>query len=578
MQSNNWFRYIMLLLCVTAILGGRMIQPRLARMRNTYALVSRPSSEGVPPEYILASAALGGFRGLFLTTLWVRAQNMKNDGMFYEMVDIYNIITKLEPNFHNAWAFQAWDLAYNVSVEHNNGEDRVFWVFRGVDMLRKQGIPKNPRIPELCNELAWFFHHKIGQETDWANPLYRAYLFRQVERAFQIKRGRDKPLDGDTQTAYLAEMSALPEERGKLFEDPEFSRIAGELKALGFDIFKDGKALFSRHDRPAGAGKVMAEEYARDMVRRARLWVIAGNIRRELGMDPRRMYRLADRFGPIDWRTPFAHALYWSSQAYQVWQESNPREPSLKFERLMRSSLISLVYQGRIFETEDGYPYYVPDFRLFDGVVKHIEATLEYFKKFKRKDGSTLPMTGFKSGYHNFLQDAVFKLYFDGRKRHATRILNKLAKITDNERFKMSLELFIKKNFAEWIDSPSWKDSLIFMQSTLATGYFYLAVGDIKAYEYQSALADYFYRKYCIRRWNPRRANPNDPDYRHTVPPMDEIKKGVLMAIVSGYDPRFRRRIIQRNLQVRVRGREPAVWNAVEFEIRKMMKRQQQAQ
>jgi hypothetical protein len=29
------------------------------------------------------------------------------------MVDLCNLITKLQPGMHQAWAFQAWDLAYN---------------------------------------------------------------------------------------------------------------------------------------------------------------------------------------------------------------------------------------------------------------------------------------------------------------------------------------------------------------------------------------------------------------------------------------------------------------------------------
>ena len=137
----------------------------------------------------------------------------------------------------------------------------------------------------------------------------------------------------------------------------------------------------------------------------------------------------------------------------------------------------------------------------------------------------------------------------------------------------MSLGEFIRRNFAEWIDSPSWKDSLLFLQGTISTAYFYLAVGDIKTYTYQRALADYFYRRYCLQRWNPKRKNPDDPDYRHTVPPLETIARSVVVAIMRGYDPRFARPSLRRGLRLRLRLREPGVWRAARYELERAKRR-----
>ncbi len=102
------------------------------------------------------------------------------------MADMYRIISRLQPSHSAAWRFQAWDLSYNISRRFPESyDDRVFWVFRGLDLLRKEAIPGNRRSPELYWELAWFFHHKIGLDFDEAYPDYQRHLWTQVDGALR---------------------------------------------------------------------------------------------------------------------------------------------------------------------------------------------------------------------------------------------------------------------------------------------------------------------------------------------------------------------------------------------------------
>ena len=125
MGHSGWRRWVLALVGLGMLIGSRPVSERARVIAEEHELFSRQVDGATPPEYILASSLLGGFRGVIITALWIRAQEMKNDDRYYEMVDIYNIITKLQPTFPAAWAFQAWDLTYNVSVEQLMGKRRL---------------------------------------------------------------------------------------------------------------------------------------------------------------------------------------------------------------------------------------------------------------------------------------------------------------------------------------------------------------------------------------------------------------------------------------------------------------------
>ncbi len=73
--------------------------------------------EGAPPVLQFTTVALGGFRGLIANALWLRMNQLQEDGKYFEMVQLADWITKLQPRFTSVWVFQAWNMAYNISVK-----------------------------------------------------------------------------------------------------------------------------------------------------------------------------------------------------------------------------------------------------------------------------------------------------------------------------------------------------------------------------------------------------------------------------------------------------------------------------
>ena len=88
--------------------------------------------------------ALGGFRGLISNFLWIRANDLQQEDKFFEMVQLADWITDLEPHFEQVWAFQAWNMAWNISVKFKDFSDRWRWVERGMELLRDTACATTP--------------------------------------------------------------------------------------------------------------------------------------------------------------------------------------------------------------------------------------------------------------------------------------------------------------------------------------------------------------------------------------------------------------------------------------------------
>src|SRR5271157_4633319 len=143
-------RTILLLLLVAGLLvGAGFVQQSLNRDRDRLGLTRVQPLENAPPVLAFTTVALGGFRGLISNALWMRATDLQDEDKFFEMAQLADWITKLEPNFVQVWLVQAWNMAYNISVKFKEtapGEfpDRWRWVKRGIELLRDDGLRFNP--------------------------------------------------------------------------------------------------------------------------------------------------------------------------------------------------------------------------------------------------------------------------------------------------------------------------------------------------------------------------------------------------------------------------------------------------
>ena len=79
----------------------------------------------------------------------MRANDLQHDDKYFEAAQLADWITDLEPHFAQVWDFQAWNMAYNISVKFKENapgdySDRWRWVDRGIELLRDRGLRYNP--------------------------------------------------------------------------------------------------------------------------------------------------------------------------------------------------------------------------------------------------------------------------------------------------------------------------------------------------------------------------------------------------------------------------------------------------
>jgi hypothetical protein len=221
--------------------GSSQMQGRLNADRQAYGFTRLTVLSNAPPILAFTTVALGGFRGLISNALWMRASELQEEERYFEMVQLSDWITTLEPHFTEVWTMQAWNMAYNISVKCKDFEERWKWVKRGLDLLHK-GLKANPGEANIYRELSWIFRHKIGQNLDDAHILYKIRWAQQMQNV----------LGGHPDFAALIH-PRTPEERER--------------------------------------ARILREDYQ---------------------MDPAIIQEIDTTFGPLDWRLPDAHAIYWA--------------------------------------------------------------------------------------------------------------------------------------------------------------------------------------------------------------------------------------------------------------------------
>jgi hypothetical protein len=166
-------KILLLLLAAALLVGSGQVQKSLNRDRKELDLTRMAPLENAPPLLAFTTVALGGFRGLISNFLWIRANDLQQEDKYFEMVQLANWITDLEPHFPQVWAFQAWNMAWNISVNFKDFSDRWRWVERGMELLRDDGLRYNPNSILLHQQLSWIFQSKMGQNMDDANLYYK---------------------------------------------------------------------------------------------------------------------------------------------------------------------------------------------------------------------------------------------------------------------------------------------------------------------------------------------------------------------------------------------------------------------
>src|SRR5467141_3588492 len=339
-MSSRLYKAGLLATAAILLIGVSRFQQSLNRQRAEPELgLTRGVGLGsnAPPVLAFTTVALGGFRGLIANALWIRANDLQQDGKYFEMVQLADWITKLEPSLTQVWTVQAWNMAYNISVKFTNPYDRWRWVQRGIELLRDDGLRYNPREALMYRELAWFFQHKMGQNMDDAHMVYKR--------------------------EWAKEMNAV-----------------------------------------LGSGRPDFNELINPTTEQAR--VRAERIQNHYKMDPRKMKEADDLYGPLEWRLPEAHAIYWA----QVGLTESKKKELITLRRVIYQSMHMSVLRGRLISIDP--LRFGPDFSKVDQANAAYESMI-------RDD--TEMRDAIKRAHRNYLKELIYLLYSNNRMADAGR-------------------------------------------------------------------------------------------------------------------------------------------------------------
>ena len=383
---------IILLLLLAAVCfwqAGRLQQP-LVQMRRDLHLSTGEPLENTPPLVAFTTVALGGFRGVIADLLWLRASSLQQDGKYFELVQLADWITKLEPRMKQVWAFHAWNMAYNVSVLFNNPADRWRWVRQGIALLRDEGLRYNPGEPNLYRELALIYNHKMSGNSDQMNLYYKRWW---------------------------------AEEMGQLFDGPRPDYAA-----------------------PRDSARVQ-------------------KMRTEYKLDPALMQQVDRKYGPLDWRLPQAHAIYWAWRAKPFASGFD----AVQIERMIFQTMADAALQGGLF-VNPAEKIFIPgpNLAVFE------KARQAYEEAIAANPGEA----SMQSGHRNFLRSAVMMLYTHHRLSEARKTFDDLRRRYPAPEYALGLDAFVYANLTVLMENISQREATGIVLGALQQSWFWLAMGD----------------------------------------------------------------------------------------------------
>lgn len=492
------------------------VQNRMNAIRIDEQLTDTEPIDNAPPLVAFTTVALGGFRGLVANYLWLRSQRMQELGNYFETVQLASWITKLQPRFTGATAFLAWNMAYNVSVTFTRPEDRWRWVQRGIELIRDEALTYNPGDPELFQQLGWIYQHKMGKDLDDANRYYKTQLAWEMIRVFGplanrwdiIAQGALTParLEAQIGSEAYTEFQRILARQGWTFDDLERE----------FRDSPDGmipETVAKAIDALGIYGEV-------DTSLRHR-W-----LRNHYRLDPAIIDAITRAFGPLDWRLPEAHAIYWAFRGLQHWARTQDHFKALQCDRMIFQSLKAAFEGGQlvVYNVDDTFQLEMrPNLAVAD-------ACREYYAESLDKHGETTILGAFR----NFMVDAVVNFYKYGSRGKAREYFEEGLRRFP-ERFRPNdLDAFALAELEEQVALMSYNQAQSTVQGYLIYACHALAIGnheDAVAYE---RTARSIYRKY-------QADIGEETQVRRGLPPYTQMRRNAIEYSLENFPPELAR-------------------------------------
>ena len=466
-------KIVLFLLAAALLFGAGRTQQSLNRDRDALGLPRAAVLENAPPMLAFTTVALGGFRGLISNFLWIRANDLQQDDKFFEAAQLADWITKLEPTYAQVWIFQAWNMAFNISVKFKDNapgdySDRWRWVENGVRLLRDEGLRYNPNNVDIFRELAGLFQFKIGGNLDDGNIYYK-------------------------------------------------EQWAGEMKNFFGPNGTNFDQLLNPPDEAARTNAVL--------------------LREKYKLDAQFAKAVNEQYGPLDWRLPEPHAIYWAALGLAEAEKHPDKfkiDDLIKLRRTIYQSMQQAFFHGRIEANPFTHTYsLVPNLEL-------VAKANDSYEKSYVDETDPAQKNGILKAHRNFLRSAIYFLYENNRVAEAAKWFKYLGEkypdmpIVDNDPTSLpknlSLDEYAVAVVQIDIGETSQERVTSAMQGLLFHAYSNLALGEDDSYKNLEQLAKRVYESYSDK------TSANGGRDRIPLPPFNDLTHAVVDQLLDPHE------------------------------------------
>jgi hypothetical protein len=550
-------RFIMLswlVLAIGLLAAAGYLQGHLDSTASNLELVD--SSDAViknSPEAAMLTMLPGGLRAPFVSYQWIRSQQLMQDGRYFDAFQRADWICAMQPKFPAVWDFQAWNMAWNISVMSRTPDERYKWINNGIELLRDRGIPTNPKSLMLYKQLTWIYYSKIGTNTDEYHRYYKQRLAAEMQRLL----GAPPFAEADVVIAAFKPIAQAPLDRSvtpdvekpiqadklkELLQDSEVASYAALLANYGVKI--DNTLLnkynrFSNEDPAASVRRTpsMAETsedkavYAliNDPSHASALAKMLAFVRAQLlwnkyRMDPQWMLHVMEKYKiPLDWRYAQAHALYWQTYGIDVCQsELRGDLDAVNSDRLVLYCMKDLTWYGKMTYIErpnnPDNPEIVSstDIRYIDPAQ---DQAMAFINAVSKAQDVSVDQNAFGDGHRNYLVTCIQTLYACDRRQKAQELLDWI-----NREYHLSGTIWDIKSLDDFVIAsinldghPIPATAMTQISASLETAFVAAAAGDVQKFRnmYAYALKIYtIFSKQAVE--------------RTMIPPLENIAVSIL--------------------------------------------------
>lgn len=553
-------QFVWLALAAGLLIGAALMHGTLNAQGEKLGMVAPGDVVGRNhPELTLLNWLPGGLRAPLVTYWWITSAELKQQGRYHDALQRAQWICALQPKFPAVWAVQAWNMAWNISVETHTPQERWKWIYNGVTLLRDRGIPANPRSQMLYHELAWIYFSKIGGDMDDMNESFKQRWAGIMQRVLGA------PPAGDTDVVIaafapiardgLVDKTQAPQSdkpiqahrlRALLEANPDAAALAGRLADLEIAVDRGLLDAYNRFGddysvsvvrvfppRPQTPQELALQTLLNDRKSKPALdkllaFVRAQILYNEFKMDPQFMLQMMRKYqAPLDWRSAFATGLYWSMYGIETCKAIERADiDATKSDRIAMFCLNNMTWSGRLSLIANPYNADYPRLiRMADPrfIKPTHEQSMQFIKSIaKARDDEKFDENIFKEGHRNYLIQAIQMLYPAGRVKKAQELFDFLKNdyhMTGGQWDIKDIQEFVVATLnSEGRPIPSVARSQI--ASALRTSFAALAMGEAESMdEYRQMLA------YALRVYNLYQGGAVD---RNKMEPFEDIAASIL--------------------------------------------------